>query len=165
MVLKEKEGEQQSETKANLEIMRKYIDEHFARIREEWEIKCLPNEIWAQQGSETYLLEEHSHFRQQQHNSSAVQRYADTNEKRRQQIDVMGGEIRLNEIQKEMQKISNRKAVGKDQIAAGTFKENRERLAPIRQQLYNTSKNNNATPKAGLKGRSHSHIRRMQLTT
>ena len=83
--------------------MRKYIKEHFTRTREEWEIKCLPNEIWAHQESETHLLEEHNHFKQQR-NNSAVQQYANTNEKRRQQIDGMGDEIRLNEIQKQCRK-------------------------------------------------------------
>ena len=45
MVLKDKEGKLQSETKANREIMQNYIKEHFTSIRGEWEIKCLPNEI------------------------------------------------------------------------------------------------------------------------
>ena len=53
MVLKDKEGELQSETTPNLEIMRKYIKEHFTRTREEWGIKCLPNEIWARQERES----------------------------------------------------------------------------------------------------------------
>ena len=113
MVLKDKEGKLQRETKADLEIMRNYIKEHFTRIREEWEIKCLPNEIWTNQESETHILEEKNHF-MQQHNNSAVQKYANANGKRRQKIDGMGNEIRLNEIKKTIQKISNRKAVGKD---------------------------------------------------
>ena len=64
----------------------------------------------------------------------------------------MGDRARLEEIQKEIQKISNGKAVGRDQIESATFKGNSEWVTPILQKLYNASKQNNEMPKRWIEG-------------
>ena len=46
MVLRDKDGVTQSETKINLEIMRDYINQHFARKQDDWEIQCISEESW-----------------------------------------------------------------------------------------------------------------------
>ena len=51
VVMREKEGKIQSETRTNLETMRRYIKHPFARVREMWEINCLPCEVWNQKSS------------------------------------------------------------------------------------------------------------------
>ena len=47
MILKDKEGKIQSETHMNLETMQRYIRQHFARMREKWEITCITEDEWA----------------------------------------------------------------------------------------------------------------------
>ena len=151
MALADDNGNANSEPKINLETMRKYISQHFARMQETWEIECIPNEIWAcanDRNEPPNNYDKHT----QRHNKSIMQQYSNTSQQRKQQIDQMEKEITHNEITKAIQKLNNRKSVGKDQITAEIIKENQDWVTPILQKLLNGCNKRNAMPKSWLGG-------------
>jgi len=130
MILKDEEQNTQSETKPNLEIMQRYIRKHFARTREKWEIKCIPEETWANLDKEEgkqKIDEEHK----EKHRSSKIQDFARRSRENAEHIKQLGEEITEHEISKAISKLNNRKSVGQDEIAAETIKENKIWLIPI----------------------------------
>ena len=105
----------QRETKSNLETMRNYICQHFARMREIWGEKCIPSETWtSEQWEDEHFVRNEMRIRKLKHEESELQQYAKTNQQRRQQIDRICDELTRGEVTKSINKLNNRKSVGKD---------------------------------------------------
>ena len=129
MVLKDKDGNIQSETHINLTTMRSYIKEHFTRVREDWKINCITAAAWHNKEQLDAQIGKGSEF-DTKHKNSKLQQYADSNTERRKQIDNLGNPIDENEIKRAITKLSNRKSVGYDELTAEIFKANSEWLTP-----------------------------------
>ena len=149
-VLTNDKGIANSETEQNIETVREYIRQHFARKQEEWEVECVQNEIWASTENQEELPQEcHKHTKR--HNESILQQYARTSQQRRHQINQLGGEITQKETSQAIKKLSSRKSVGKDQITAEIIKANQEWITPILRKLLNSCNKRNAMPKSWLR--------------
>ena len=115
MILKYINENIQSEAKRNIETMRRYIYHHFARMREICDAKCIPSETWAIEQRECeHFVRDEMRIRKLKHDESELQRYAKTNHQRRQQIDRICDELTRGEVTKSINKLNNRKSVGKD---------------------------------------------------
>ena len=130
MVLKDSEGTAQSETHTNLKIMQNYVKEHFARMREEWEVNCIKSDAWHDREHLDAQIHERSEFATKRQNSK-VQQYANSGEDRRRQNGKLGDITSEHEIGQAVAKLSNRESVGYDELTAEVFKVNREWLIPI----------------------------------
>ena len=80
MVLKDKNGNIQSETHVNLKTMQSYIEEHFARMREDWQISCIAPATWHDKEQLNIQISEKGEFNIK-HRNSKVQQYANSEEK------------------------------------------------------------------------------------
>ena len=81
--------------------------------------------------------------------------YSNTQElgkNKKQQIANLGNDISEREITRAIQKLSNRKSVGHDELTAEISKENSEWLTPILKTLFNNTAKLNVMPKGWLQG-------------
>ena len=70
-----KDGSAKSETELNLETMSRYIQKHFTRIPETWEIDCAPNDLRENETSECEYIKRHGDLARR-HGESISHQYA-----------------------------------------------------------------------------------------
>ena len=163
MFLKDIEWDIQSETHVSHHAMQTYIEEHFARMREKWEVGRIQPEAWANNTQMERYADEQRSFRIK-HSSSKAQQYSQ-NWRTEQKINGLGKGTDGHEFAREIQKLSNRKSVGYDDLTAEVFKINSTWLIPIIKQMCNIIAHRKAMPKWWQRGLMTFLRRKMRATT
>ena len=151
MALKDKDGRPQSEPHVNLQIMKEYIKQHFARTRAKWEIECIPHEACEEEDKLRDYIKKNDTL-QTRRQSSNVQQYAKSSDAREKYTHRIGQPISSQEIKQAIAKLSNRKSVGKDELTAETFKANEEWITQILQAMFNQIGKNKTMPQSWIRG-------------
>ena len=119
-------------------------------MREEWKIKCIPGEVRTNQeaGKKSNKIEKEHVIR---HEQSRIQQYAKLGKERAEYIHAMGQEITEHDISKAINKLNNRKSLGKDEITAEIIKENKEWIIPLTKKCITEVQSTTQRPRHGWK--------------